>query len=262
MATCTTLTVMTYSILYPPRCTWARNPCTSNYYHRAPGVTLPLLRLYFPLLDHCCRPVHLSAQRPARYMRARRDPLSKFSCLRVSNSPPRYPFGRLGSNFQEVRKWWLLLQSWNSPPHGLWTDTREECLQSSYEESFCSTSHPNLLWSVSLFHGRCGSVCWVAAHIFSSRPSIRNAVKKLHAQGVTHGDIADRNIIVHDGKATLIDFSNAYITADGNCHQEDVDAVDQLLQDVYCKPFIRTSYVSDLSVMHAGTQRRPPGRSL
>lgn len=82
----------------------------------------------------------------------------------------------------------------------------------------------------------------------SQRPSIRDAVKKIHAQGVTHGDIAGRNIIVHDGKATLIDFGNASITTDANSHQEDVDAVDKLLLDVYCKPSVWTSYVSDLSV--------------
>jgi tRNA A-37 threonylcarbamoyl transferase component Bud32 len=54
-------------------------------------------------------------------------------------------------------------------------------------------------------------------------------VEKLHVQGVTHGDIAGRNIIVHDKKVTLIDFGNASITTDANSRQEDMDAIDRLL---------------------------------
>ena len=73
----------------------------------------------------------------------------------------------------------------------------------------------------------------VALHTFFSwmlpdSPSIRDAVKALHAQGVTHGDIAGRNIIVSERKPTLIDFGKARITTDSKCQWNDLNAMDGL----------------------------------
>ena len=67
--------------------------------------------------------------------------------------------------------------------------------------------------------------------ILLNSPSIRDAVNALHVEGVIHGDIAGRNIIVHEKQPTLIDFGNASITTDFKSRQKDLDVVERLLSE-------------------------------
>ena len=51
----------------------------------------------------------------------------------------------------------------------------------------------------------------------------------LHSYGVIHSDVVECNIIINDGRATLIDLGNADFTTDSVAQQKDMDAVDQLV---------------------------------
>ena len=73
--------------------------------------------------------------------------------------------------------------------------------------------------------------CMFCSWILLTSPSIRDAVNALHVQGDIHGDIAGRNIIIHEKQPTLIDFGNASITTDSKSHWKDLDAVERLLSE-------------------------------
>lgn len=60
----------------------------------------------------------------------------------------------------------------------------------------------------------------------------RNALAKLHAKGITHGDINKHNFLVHDdGAATLIDFDSATKDASVEELQDEMKQLEQKLGD-------------------------------
>lgn len=264
MATCTTPLVTTYSTLFPHiPVSRPSNPkftlnLSGHHHPRALGVTPPPSPLSFPLPEWRRRQVPLFTQRTKWHMNPGRDPLLNFSCLRVSNSPPAGPLGKLEPSFRGVQKWSLSLRSCHSPPRGLGNLIMRTMFIVIFPTivsiSFLSQPVTGCIivawkdrtlvyfsrrWSrvqlqiSSIIRSLWLQCAWMWLYVFllmdlAYSPSIRNAVKELHLQGVTHGDIAGRNIIVHERKTTLIDFGNALITTQSERQREDLDAVDRL----------------------------------
>ncbi|KAI0892967.1 alpha-galactosidase A precursor [Annulohypoxylon nitens] len=55
-----------------------------------------------------------------------------------------------------------------------------------------------------------------------------SVLSRLHKLGIKHGDINKHNFLIHDGKATLIDFDNAWPASDDELEAEDHELLDQL----------------------------------
>lgn len=56
-------------------------------------------------------------------------------------------------------------------------------------------------------------------------------LSKLHQLGIKHGDINKHNFLVHNGKATLIDFDNSTRDNDANALDREFRAIQEELQD-------------------------------
>lgn len=62
-------------------------------------------------------------------------------------------------------------------------------------------------------------------------PLCQRALSKLHQLGIKHGDTNKHNILVHDGKATLIDFDMASRTASANELEDELQGLLGQLRD-------------------------------
>ncbi|KAG6867139.1 hypothetical protein C0993_006393 [Termitomyces sp. T159_Od127] len=60
----------------------------------------------------------------------------------------------------------------------------------------------------------------------------QQALSKLHQLGIKHGDINKHNFLIHDGRATLIDFATAFQCNDAKVLEEEFRGLEEELSDM------------------------------
>ncbi|KAI0183150.1 hypothetical protein EV127DRAFT_465155 [Xylaria flabelliformis] len=76
-------------------------------------------------------------------------------------------------------------------------------------------------------------------------PAFRSALAKLHSLGIVHGDINKHNFLMHNGKATLIDFESARKSGNEVEFESEFQGLEHLLSDTSGRGGVGIPVVSD-----------------